>query len=285
MEALLGQETEKKLLGAFMKHAVPVFIDIGAERGAFSSWFESEGYEGYLFEPLPQHAAGLRRLTEAKKVTHFPWAIDAEDGERTFHIATDEKGEPLDHFHSLQPLADDPNVKHRKSLAVVCRSLGSLVAEGTLPPNVGLVKVDTEGNDLRVMTGFGSLQCQILMVEYFTAGLYNGWEDANPDKLCAKAKRMGFTHCIAVRRRRNEPERVTYQPLSFLNEEWGNLIFIRDDVFSACERPVADLVAESERCLMEKLSFLQQTCDERLALIQSLHGACEALQSTRESKN
>jgi FkbM family methyltransferase len=277
---LYNQETELLILEAILPHIDPTFIDVGAEKGAFSAWLADHGLAGFAFEPLDHHIPSLQQLAANASVKYFTYAIDAADSEREFHIATAEDGTALDYFHSLQELQNDKRVRHTRTVPVICRSLGSLVREGTLPAQVGVLKIDTEGNDLRVMQGMPPLKAQVLMAEYFTEGLYAGWTDASPGKLMAMAERLGYTHCIAIRRQANGVEWVTYQPLAFLPCEWGNLIFMESLIFTQSRTALSPMLAQAEQNVLSKIAELQSICTEREILIKQLHEACEKLRAS-----
>ncbi|HXA14876.1 MAG TPA: FkbM family methyltransferase [Opitutaceae bacterium] len=277
---MYNQETELLILEAVLPHVERTFIDVGAEKGAFSAWLAARGLAGFAFEPLEQHTPGLQKLAASASVQNFAYAIDAADGKRDFHLATAEDGTTLDYFHSLQALHDDKRVHHTRTVRVTCRSLGSLVREKALPAQVGILKIDTEGNDLRVMQGMPPLKAQVLMAEYFTEGLYAGWTDAAPGKLMAMADSLGYAHCLAVRRRINSLEWVTYQPLAFLPGEWGNLIFMESGVFVQSRAALSAVLAKAEQNVLSKMAGLQSICDERQALIKQLHEACEKLRTS-----
>jgi FkbM family methyltransferase len=278
---LYNQETELLILEALLPHINPVFIDVGAEKGAFSAWMAEHGMTGFAFEPLAHHVPSLQKLAAHASVQYFTYAIDAADGERDFYIATAEGGTALDYFHSLQELQNDKRVRHTRAVRVLCRSLGSLVHAGTLPAQVGVLKIDTEGNDLRVMQGMSPLKAQVLMAEYFTEGLYAGWTDASPEKLVAMAERLGYTHCIAVRRQANGMEGVTYQPVAFLPSEWGNLIFMENGIFTQSRPALSAVLAKAEQHTVSKIAELQSICTEREILIKQLHEACEKLRASK----
>ena len=281
---MYNQETDLLILEAVLPHVERTFIDVGAEKGAFSAWLAAHGLTGFAFEPLEQHAPSLQKLAAHARVQNFAYAIDAADGEHDFHIATAEDGTALDFFHSLQELKNDKRVRHTRAVRVVCRSLGSLVREKVLPPQVGVLKIDTEGNDLRVMQGMPPLKAQVLMAEYFTEGLYAGWTDAAPVKLIAMAESLGYTHCIAVRRRINGVEWVTNQPLTFLPGDRGNLIFMGSSLFSQSCTALSAVLAKAEQNVLSKTTELQSICDERQTLIKQLHEACKQLQSAADER-
>ena len=121
----------------------------------------------------------------------------------------------------------------------------------------------------------GSFEAEVLVVEYFTEGIYAGWTDADPLKLISQAEALGYGHCIAIRRSLAGPEMVTYQPLTFLPSEWGNLIFLQQTSYAQLRAILAASTGQLEQSAMEKITELQQCCDERLALIKYLHAEAE----------
>ncbi len=249
----LGQETDIKLLAAFLPHIRKSFVDVGAEQGAFGGFLAGHGLRGVMFEPLPKHKQALESLVSSTQgVRHYNFAIDQQDGKADFHIACDEAGKPLDFFHSLQPLKDDTRVQHRQKLPVVCRSLASLHADGLVEKSLGVLKIDTEGNDLRVLRGLGPVRADVIICEFFTAGIYNGWTDAEPTGLIRQAQELGYHRWLAVRRR-GPSELVTLDPLTFTEKEWGNLFFIKDSAFQAGWPAASRILAEVEDRLFAKL--------------------------------
>ena len=246
---ILSQETEIQVLEALLPHIRKYFVDVGAEKGVLARFLAEHGLKGICLEPLPKHAEALAALASTHDVRHLSFAVDEQDGDAEFHLACDDKGQPLDFFHSLQPLENDPRVKHQKKLRVKCRSLASLCAEGLIEKELGVLKIDTEGNDLRVLRGVGPVRADVVLCEFCTKGIYNGWEEAAPAGLIAKAQQLGYERWIAVRRR-DAAEIVSLDTTSFSDREWGNLIFIRKPVFEAARDKIGALVLESEERLL-----------------------------------
>lgn len=272
---MYSQETEFLVLEQLLPLLEPTFVDVGAEKGSFARWLAGRGFTGTAIEPLPAHAGALAELAANGAVRFVACAVDATDGERDLHIATDDSGKPLDHFHSLQPLEGDARVRHTDRLRVRCRSLASLRAEGAIPAEPGLLKVDTEGHDLHVLRGLGALRPAVVMTEFFTEGLYEGWADAHPAKLAAEARRLGYIDHLAIRRHRHGWEQIDHQPLGIAPGEWGNLIFLRPDI---APRAIASLHAVSLRHVVEqhrRLSEFAVACEERLGVIQTLQTEAE----------
>ena len=278
-----AQDTEFDLLEVLCRAARNrTFIDVGAEKGIFARFLIERGFEGVLFEPCPKHARSLEALAEATGARVYPFAIDRRDRSAELHLSRREDGELEDYFHSLQKLVGDSRVHHSDSMAVSCRSLESLAEEGLIGESVGVLKIDTEGNDLEVLEGMGSVRAEVLICEFFTEGLYAGWEAAHPEGLIEEAGRLGYRHYLAIRRRGSR-ELLSWGPAAFGEGLWGNLVFMRETVYRRCFAQLHALVERSERQLFEppedvegatlekQLNGLRAICAERLELIDYLH--------------
>lgn len=290
------QNTDMALVIALAKHVRNrSFIDVGAEKGTFSETFLNFGFSGTLFEPFPAHRPILEKLVEGRSARLFTAAIDETDHEGQLHIAVDEKGVPMDYFHSLHRDESNPHANHTSSISVPCRSLGSLAAEGIIDAEVGILKIDTEGNDLKVIKGMGSLTAEVLFCEFVTPGLYPTWESSFPEALVETAGKLGYDACIAIKRF-GAHETISINPAGFVDGQWGNLIFtshalmalahdeisrirLRDEI-----RIVTDF-ASDQRSLEEKEKMIQslaKTCEERLALIHKFEAI---VKETRAKEN
>lgn len=280
---LYAQETEFALLEILVLTLTKkTFVDIGAEKGAFAGFLMQHGFQGVVFEPCPKHHAGLEKLTENTDSSFLPYAIDSQDRTADFHLSYDENGKLQDFFHSLHKLTDDDRVQHRDSFPVKCRSLQSLADQGTIGTRIGILKTDTEGNDLNVLKGVGSVRAEVLICEFFTEGLYAGWELAHPSGLIAEAAKLGFNHYLAIKKKQGR-EMLSWNPAAFTEGQWGNLIFMTETVYHRCFEDLHALVAQHEVQLLEgdengvrasleeQVEALRATCAERLELIDYLH--------------
>src|SRR5262249_30008029 len=144
-------------------------LDVGAERGAFVEAFLASGSSRvFAFEPFPSHAEFLRdRFASDDRVRVLEVALGARDEKVDLHIAEDRAGREYPYYHSLVAFAETEQVRWAKRVPVTCRSLESLVEDGTLPAKVGVLKVDTEGHDLEVVRALGRLSPAVVMVEYW----------------------------------------------------------------------------------------------------------------------
>lgn len=267
---LLGQELEMSLIAAvapFLRSRT--FVDVGAERGAVASAMTALGLRGTLFEPLPRHFAALSQVAARAGGSAHPWAIDERDGERELFVATDAAGNELDYFHSLHRLDEETRFRHSKQVRVACRSLASLVAEGVVPDPLGILKTDTEGNDLAVLKGLGGLRPEMVVCEYFTEGLYRGWEDARPELAIAHMSSLGYRRAVAVKRI-DELEYCVASPMGFMPRQWGNLFFFSDALFGAAESAIARFLAGVEARFIGGVQSIAADRVAKEAVIQGL---------------
>lgn len=266
----LGQDLEIELLGVLAAHVRErFFVDIGAEKGRFAAAMFASGMRGALFEPMERHRAALAELADRHGSHAYAYAIDAADGERELHIATDAEGRELDFFHSLEKLDGASQFRHSRSVPVKCRSLESLVAEGVLPRAVGILKTDTEGHDVGVLRGLGALRPEVVLCEYFTEGLYPGWDGARPQLAIDLMQSLGYVRYVATKRS-GEFEYCSASPAGFPARQWGNLFFLRDDLFGAAHDSLVAFLAKVEQRLLEKIERIAADRVAKEAVIQGL---------------
>ena len=191
----------------------------------------------------------------------FPWAIAETDDVRQFFVATDAHGVELDHFHSLERLDGDPRFQHGQTFEVVCRSLSSLTADGTLSTTLGILKIDTEGRDLAVLQGMGALRPELVVCEFFTTGLYDGWHAAEPSLAIEHMRGLGYTKYVAFKRVEGF-EQCVMGPCGFLPRQWGNLFFFCDDLFTRAESTVTTCLSSCEISLVE---YWTKIAEDRVA--------------------
>lgn len=267
---LYAQETEFALLAALLPVLkAKTFLDIGAEKGTFAKFLLDRGFTGSMFEPYPGHQPELAALATSSGAKFFSCAVDRVDRTAQFNIAADEQGNPADYYHSLLKIEHDARVHHTRAIDVQCRSLASLAEAGEIPTEIGILKTDTEGNDLAVMQGLGPVQAEVLICEFFTEGLYAGWEEAHPRGLIARAEQLGFSQYIAIKRWEGQ-ELVSLKPAVFLPKQWGNLMFIRLRVFKDAAESLQKIVAASEQRLFEAVAVNTRAASEKEAVIQQL---------------
>lgn len=280
-DALHQQEMDFKMVNMLLPFVQNKnFLDIGAEKGTFTTLLASQGFTGIFFEPLPKHEEELNKLAQDTNCIFSKFAIDRKDGEADFHIACDSDGKQLDYFHSLQYLENDARVHHNQTIRVNCRSIESLCNEGLIQKQIGIIKTDTEGNDLQVLRGIGNVRAEILVCEFFMPGIYSGWEQGDPNALIEEAKKIGFNNFIAIKRI-DELETLSLNTTEFLDKQWGNLIFLNDEIYKKVKLQIIEVLAANETqstktfinritALNDEITTLRKACDERLSLINNL---------------
>lgn len=279
--SLYSQNTDFACIEVLLPHLKQQsFIDIGAEKGTFTAFLSSHGLHGSMFEPLPKFAPCLSELAQATGNQFLSYAIDQVDRSADFYSAYDTSDKPMDYFSSLHPLNADTRITHKKVTTVTCRSLDSLLGEGLIPKEIGILKTDTEGNDLNVLKGMQSLKPDILMCEYFMPGIYAGWELGHPEGLIEAARLLGFSHFITIKRIQ-EFEQVSLDNDTFIDKQWGNLIFLSDAIFHAAYADIKTFIAKKDiellNFIIQQSETLKKACEERMNVIHNLDSAVQQL--------
>jgi len=269
------QDTDISLMLALAKRVRrKSFIDVGAEKGSFARPLLDIGFEGVLFEPFSGHLPALRSLVEGTASKVFDIALDEADHAGSLHIAVDAEGKVRDYFHSLIRSEAHPYVRHAQSVPVQCRSLASLAQEGLISPEVGILKIDTEGNDLNVIRGMGDVRAEVMICEFVTPSLYSSWTGSFPEALVEAAALKGFDACIAVKRM-SRHELVVFDPASFVDGQWGNLIFTSGELLGRTRTELERIAYESEKALVDFLMRYPKTLEEKETVIRDLAGYVE----------
>jgi len=264
------QDTDISLMLALGRHVSrKSFVDVGAEKGSFSRALLDIGFHGALFEPFPAHLPGLRRLVEGTASRVFDIALDETDHEGSLHIAVDAEGKPKDYFHSLIRNEPHPFARHAQTVPVQCRSLESLAQEGLISSEIGILKIDTEGNDLNVIRGMGNVRAEVLICEFVTPSLYSTWTGSFPEALAEAAVSRGFDACIAVKRMARH-ELVVFDPAGFIDGQWGNLIFASRELLARARTELSRIAYEGEKVLVASLARDAESLGKKEAVIRDL---------------
>lgn len=291
----LSQNTEIDLL----KRLIPFlsnrnFIDVGAENGVFSQSMLELGMSGVLFEPMPRHFTALEMLVKNfVNVKLYTCAITNIDTTQRFNVAMNEAGEELDFFHSLQKADATGIFSHSSSFDVQCRSLESLNKHSEIPLDIGVLKTDTEGNDLNVLRGLGTLRPEVIICEFFTKGLYNGWSEGSPELIIDYMFGIGYRYFLTIKRI-GDLEFMGIGMTLYDDKQWGNLFFFRDDFYEKSKLTIAGCILESERELIRKfnecsvdieekeknINIFKEAAEERLKLIDRLTFECNERERT-----
>jgi FkbM family methyltransferase len=234
-------------------------VDVGAEKGGFVEACLAAGAEHvYAFEPYPPHVEHLRRkFGAASAVTVFDIAIADREGSATLHIAHDAAGEPMDYHHSLLGSLNADDVEWHREIDVPCRSLGSLVRDHTIPGEVGLLKIDTEGGDLLALQGMGTLESAIVMVEYCRNPGYAGDSPYEVSDVARLLDPRGYRD-LAFVKRNDGFEVIQIGTENARLGDWGNLVLIHERVRARLMPMVYDAAASRVDALMDHARTLRR---------------------------
>lgn len=275
---LYGQDAEARLLSGLMQRLDHrSLIDVGAERGALAEELLRTGTEElHVFEPHPDNVKALHTRFDAdERVTIHEQAVSGSDGSGELHVSVAPDGAQLPFGHTLLNRADTDEIKWGDTIKVSLRSLGSLIDASELPQRAGIVKIDTEGHDLAVVRGMGTLEADVVMVEHWT-DLPHGLGPCpwTVQDMLAELKPRGFSHFAFVVHR-GEFVALKWDDAEVELGAMGNLIFLHERVLAT----LTPEILESSGHLAEQAVRVGQgymrAADERLALIHELEGAAD----------
>jgi len=190
-------------------------------------------------------------------------------------------GQELDYYHSLQKAEASGVFSHSKAFDVECRSLQSLVIEEKLPEAIGVLKTDTEGNDLNVLRGLGALRPELVICEYFMEGMYSGWNEGFPQQIIEYMQTLGYQNFL-ITKRVGDLEFLELNTRAYHEKQWGNLLFFREDFFLKAKTVIAAFLLENEKKIVNKIQELDKICAKRLDVINSLDAEVKRLSGTKE---
>ncbi|EKN5912850.1 TPA: FkbM family methyltransferase [Yersinia enterocolitica] len=269
-EDQLNQALDIKLLQLLSQYCIcRYFLDVGAEKGSIAKTLYEQGFCGDLIDPLSKHASILSALAEQYGGHFFQLALADTDGARPFYIAEDNDGRELDYFHSLQPIEPQVKFSHQRNISVQCRRIDGMVMDGLLPNNMGILKVDTEGNDYFVLAGLGDIRPELVICEFFQELIYSGWEFGRAEIIIQQMRELGYRRYYAIKRFSKWTSLVA-GPAAFKSQDWGNLFFMKDTLFERSEQAVIALMLEIEQKQFNELDALHADWQAKELVIQGL---------------
>lgn len=270
---LYGQEAEAQLLA----NVLPLLdrrsvVDVGAERGSLVETLLSAGAdEIHAFEPEPHNVEFLRSRFTDERVTVHQLAVSSENGQLTLRRSIDpESGDEISFGHTVLERPDTDEIAWGDSLLVESASLGSLVAMHEIPGRIGILKIDTEGHDLAVIAGMGSLDCDVLVVEY--------WLDLprslgpcpwTIDDLTGRVRSRGFEHFAFVGHH-GELTLLQWDAARMRPGAMGNVLFFHDRVLTRVLPAVLDCASRLAAAAVEILDASADVASERQLVIDEL---------------
>lgn len=276
---LYGQDAELQLLSALVDRLDRrTMIDVGAERGSMADGMLSAGVEDlHAIDAEPTNAGALRtRFAEDARVTVHECAVSDEDGHAELHLSTDPGGSPLPFGHTLLERADTDEIAWGKTVTVARRSLRSMIDAGEIPNSVGVLKVDTEGHDLAVVRGMGSLEADVVMVEHWT-DLPHGLGPCpwTVHDMVAELGPRGFSHFAFVVHR-GEFVTLKWDDAEVERGAMGNLVFLHERVLAALMPVIIDVGGRLAEQAVQVGQMYARAAVERLALVDELTQAADA---------
>ena len=273
-------------------------VDVGAHRGTMFLPFLQAGWRVNAFEPVTPHFEWLKSEFEHnERVVLHPEAVSNTSGARAFHLATSIDGEQLHEFyHSLEDLREDDFHRKGETVEVTTVCIDDLVEQGTLPPEVGVLKIDTEGHDLQVLKGAGRLNAEVVCVEFWCPDHPQGPSPNPPEEIVELMRGRGYSHHIVVEHDLADNARFKASLSDVPPEGWGNLLFFREETGPYVKtwewwgtqhhlRLQADL-AEVEQALVDKEKVIreqEEVMREQAAGLAALRTQLESLLAQLES--
>jgi FkbM family methyltransferase len=213
-----------------------ILIDVGAHRGEFFSEMLDVGFEAvHAIEPHPALAAELEtRFGSDTRVRIHALAMADRDEHMDLHVASsvssDGAAEDPLLFSSLIHHSFHDGLEFNDRILVSCRTLKSMTMEGLLPEKAGLLKIDSEGFDLRILHGMpdGS-PYEMIMSEYWGKQyLFSNDENRNNGDVMKLMEAHGYPFSIHVLRDVCGNTGYTMNQLPRNPNVWGNSLYFRD---------------------------------------------------------
>lgn len=253
------------------------FLDVGAKEGLFSEFLTFHKFSGMFFEPLPQYEARLQKLAKKTNCSFASYAIS--DADEIADLPLDANiniQNPLNYFQLLDSNVKDSNTA-RKTITVMCKKLNTLLDEKIIQKKIGIIKINSHGNDLQVLRGMSKLEPQIIICNYFMLNNTSPWERGNPLSIIKEAEKFGFEHYVIIKKISGY-ELLSLDSNAFSDDQYGSLIIIKNPIFNLAEESLNQLVGANEHELIKnfaqhvielknEIEIQRKYCEEHLKLI------------------
>ncbi len=215
----------------------PKVLDIGAHIGDASEHLLESGYEVYSFEPYPPVFNKLHaRLVRHPAFKAFNFALGRSEGELSLRLVCgpageDSNGERRTVLYTLLPLSIEDSCSLGGAVPVRLRTLDALHEDGTIPKEIGVIRINTAGYDLEVVRGMNGRRYPVVSVGF--------WDDSHPfakqnltysaASMVSQLRNRGYLWHICLYRLPGQ--RGTFflcQNEAPLPNSSGNLIFFQD---------------------------------------------------------
>ncbi len=220
-------------------------IDVGANSGEVSLALVKAGYEVYAFEPSPTiYGTLVNQLASHSQFHPFQLAIGSADGEMPLFLASDLSPTTAygdaSQYSSLAPHSMPDDLPFTDQVMVPVRTLASLHDAGTLPSDIGLLKIDTEGYDLEVIRGMGPHLYPVVAAEFWDAEIpfAQAGQRYTLENLIDEMQRKGYHWHVVLYRIWGRDHSAYYCGYHrSVPQSWGNVFFFRSyDLFSEAQK-------------------------------------------------
>jgi FkbM family methyltransferase len=228
-------------LAAFLYSFLPdrTLLDAGANVGDFAEVVSDAGYQVYAFEPFPAAFERLKaRMAERGNVKTFNLALGSKETTLPLYIAsesTEARQDDPSLYNTFQPHFVREGMAFAETVDVPVRTIESLVKSGELPEQIGFLKVDTEGFDLEVVKGLGSLRPAVVQTEFWGDDFLFVRNEKNRENFVSSAEMIRemrsqdyFWNIIVFRIEAENYVRFATNLARAPKRAWGNMLFFRD---------------------------------------------------------
>ena len=245
-------------VGAADPHRVQALLDAGAEAV-------------YAFEPFPEHAAALRAaFAETPAVRIFEIAIGARD-EPASLLGVQRQAHTRDEtVWTLVPPLEESGRRIVHEIPVACRTLDALVAEGTVPAEVGLVKVNASWSDFAVLHGMSQLFSAAVVIEY----AHDLADQIGPvayqvhEAASFMAERR-YSNLVVVKRH-EQFETLQVNDVQTRPGDRGAVAFVHDSVFPGLSFSLFATASAAQTELIDRAQGLARDAEQQLRRIEEL---------------
>lgn len=215
-------------------------LDIGANVGEVSSRLLDAGCSVFAFEPDPRAFARLEaRLGANKNCTLKACAIGSKNTQMQLHLVDEALAknayEEPSAYSSFVERSMPQGLSFVDAVKVPVRTLANLVEEKEIPTNASLVKIDTEGFEIEVINGMGTLRYPLVVAEFWARDfMLSSQKTSNSlDRLVSAMRERGYHFYIVIFLQEGNWEYAFYANWpKALDKAAGNVFFFQDvDLF------------------------------------------------------
>lgn len=196
-----------KMLFPFL--ADPVALDVGAHQGSITDALSRAGYDVHAIEPYPPSVEVMKqRFRERTGVTVHAMALSDQDGRCPLHVARfsdqDAASEASSYYHRLGKVDLPAGLVLDTQMEVEQARMDTLKKAGRIPERIGVMKVDAEGMDHRILQSLTAQEIPVVMAEFHESG--HAFASQHPGD--------GLGDMIDTMRRKGYPWTLTFRYLA-----------------------------------------------------------------------